>query len=54
MPTEGWNLTSSGNLETDSLAILNFEKDNRKATLTIVKNVIGEQTAVTILINNNP
>jgi hypothetical protein len=54
MPAEGWSLTSSGNLETDNLAILNFEKENRKATLTIVKNVINDQTAVTILIKDNP
>jgi len=54
MPAEGWSLTESGNLEVDNLAILNFEKDGRKATLTVVKNVLGEQTSVTILINDNP
>lgn len=50
MPAEGWSLTTSGNLETDNLAILNFEKGDRKATLTVVKNVLGEKTSVTILI----
>jgi hypothetical protein len=54
LPAEGWSLTSRGNLETDNLAILNFEKDNRRAILTVVNNAINAQTAVTILINNNP
>jgi len=54
MPTEGWSLTSSGNLETDSLAIMNYEKGDRKAALIIVNNVVDDKTAVTILIKSNP
>jgi hypothetical protein len=54
MPTEGWNPTSSGNLETDKLAIMNYEKGNRKATLIIINDVVDLQTAVTILIKSNP
>ncbi len=54
MPDQGWSLTTSGNLETDKLAILNFEKGDRKATLTVVKDVIDDQTSVTILIKGNP
>jgi hypothetical protein len=54
MPPEGWYLTTSGNLETDSLAIMNYEKGDRKATLIFVNNVLGDQTSVTILIKSNP
>ena len=54
MPTEGWSLASSGNLETDKLAIMNYEKGDRKATLIIVNNAVDVQTAVTILIKSTP
>ena len=54
MPTEGWSLTPSGNLETDKLAIINYEKGDRKATLIIINNVVDVQTAVTILIKSRP
>ncbi len=54
MPAEGWSLATNGNLETDNLAIMNFEEGDRKATLTVVKDVIDDQTSVTILIEGNP
>jgi hypothetical protein len=54
MPAEGWTMTTSDNLETDKLAIKNYEKGVRKATLIIVNNAVDTQTAVTILIKNNP
>lgn len=54
MPAEGWSLASSGNLETDKLAIINYEKDERTATLIIVNNAVEELTAVTILIKSQP
>lgn len=54
MPTEGWSLITSGNLETDKLAIINYEKGNRKATLTIINNIVDLQTAITILIKSTP
>jgi hypothetical protein len=54
MPAEGWSLASSGNLETDSLAIINYEKDERAATLIIVNNAVQDQTAVTIMIKSKP
>lgn len=54
MPTEGWSLASSGNLETDKLAIMNYEKGDRKATLIMINDVVDLQTAVTILIKANP
>lgn len=48
LPQRGWSRDSDGNLETDSLAISNYIKENRRATLIVT--AIGESGLTNVLL----
>jgi hypothetical protein len=52
MPENGWTEVQEGTLETESAAVLKFEKDDRTATVTLSGDAQGQQTAVQILVGN--
>jgi hypothetical protein len=52
MPENGWNAVAGGTLETESAAVLRYEKEGRTATVTLSGNAQDQQTAVQILIGN--
>lgn len=52
MLTDGWTSESAGNVETDSTVILNYQKDSRKAIVTISINPADSQTLVLVVIHS--
>jgi hypothetical protein len=50
MLENGWAEISEGSLETENAAVLNYEKDNRTATVTLTGNLQDQKTAVQILL----
>lgn len=53
MPANDWEPASSGNVETDTIARLIFNKGAKSADLTITINPLDQKTLVTILIREN-
>ncbi len=52
MLTNGWTSESAGNIETDSTVVLNYQKDSRKAIVTISTNPADNQTLVLVVIHS--
>lgn len=50
MPENGWTEVSEGSIETENAAVLNYQKENRTATVTISGNLQAQKTAVQILL----
>jgi hypothetical protein len=50
MPREGWTPIEQGNLESENMFSLNFEKPDRSAAVTIISSPVNQQTIVFILI----
>ena len=50
MPVKGWTAVAQGTVETQDTAALNFEKDNRKAAITLNINPLDKKTIVLIVI----
>lgn len=50
MPANGWTLSDDGTIEMDFLVQLNYEKPDRKASVSITKNPIDNKTVVAIFI----
>jgi hypothetical protein len=53
MPEEGWMPVDQGNLESESMVALNYEKQTRSAGITIINSPINGQTLVFVLIVKN-
>jgi len=51
MPANGWKAVEQGNLESDSLIALNYEKTGRAAAVTITTNPVNKKAVVFILIS---
>lgn len=50
MPAKGWTKVTQGTVETQDTAALNYEKDNRKAAVTLNVNPLDKKTIVLIVI----
>lgn len=50
MPANGWTLNDDGTIEMELLIQLNYEKPDRKASVSITKNLINNKTLVAIFI----
>jgi len=53
MSNNGWTLDANASFETDAAAILDFTKDNRKATVTITPDATTKTTIILITISTN-
>lgn len=51
MPVMGWEPATSGNMETDTAAVLRYRKPDRTATITLTANPLTDQTIVLIAVN---
>jgi hypothetical protein len=51
MPAKGWIKVEQGSLENENMFALNFEKEARKAAITITTNPINQKTIVVIIIS---
>lgn len=52
MATNGWTGNQRGSIKTQNSAYLNFEKDNRKASISIRFNPISSTTTIVITITS--
>lgn len=50
MLTNGWTAESKGNIEMDSMVVLNYQKDNSKAIVTISINPADKNTLVLVVV----
>jgi hypothetical protein len=53
MPNNGWIIVDQTSIESEYVAVLNYKKGDRNATVTINLNPVNNQTDVIILIANN-
>ncbi|MEM3046507.1 MAG: hypothetical protein QW057_05415 [Candidatus Bathyarchaeia archaeon] len=51
MPVMGWEAAKTGNMESDTAAVLRYSKPDRTATITLTANPLTDQTIVLIAIN---